>query len=204
MKKLIVFACLATVVYMTASTAMADSIKGRVGVTGRIGFLVPADNTADNAPFFYRSNKTDTGFIGGGGLIYGIDDHIAIELDVTRASFGSVTGDFGVTNISFGGQYRFALQQRQLVPYIGVGLDILATDYDYFNRGYRSDVDTKVGGHISGGVDYFLQKNLALTAEAKVVVAPNARITDRQSGNPAGDFDPSSFSTTVGIRYFFN
>jgi outer membrane protein len=202
MKKLIVLACLATTISITTGTAMADSIKGKLGVTGRIGFLSPADNTADNTQNFFR-NRTDTGVIAGGGLIYGIDDHIAVELDVTRASFGSDTGDFGVTNVSLGGQYRFALQQRQLVPYIGVGLDILATDYDE-NFGTRSDVDTTVGVHISGGVDYFLQRELALTAEAKVVAAPDARITGRQSGGPRGDFDPSSFSTTVGIRYFFN
>lgn len=198
MKKLIVFACLATTISMTGGTAMADSIKGKLGVTGRIGILNPANNTAE-----FIDNKTDTGFVGGGGLIYGIDDHIAAEFDVTRTSFGSDTGDFGVTNVSFGLQYRFALQQRQLVPYIGVGLDILATDYD-FNGGGRSDVDTTVGGHLSGGVDFFLQKNLALTAEAKVVIAPDARITDRPSGDHAGNFDPSSFSTTVGFRYFFN
>lgn len=122
---------------------------------------------------------------------------------MTRTSFGSDTGHFGVTNISFGGQYRFALQQRQFVPYLGAGLDILVTDYDV-NGGARSDVDTTVGGHVSGGVDFFLQRNLALTAEAKLVGAPDARITDRQSGNHVGNFDPSSFSTTIGIRYFFN
>ena len=198
MKKLIVFACLATAVTMTASTAMADSIKGRVGVTGRIGFLAPADNNAE-----FSNNRTDAGLIAGVGLIYGIDDHFAAEFEVTRASFGSDRGDFGVTNVSFGGQYRFALQQRQLVPYLGAGLDILVTDYDE-NFGTRRDVDTKVGVHISGGVDYFLLKELALTAEAKVVAAPDAGITNRQNGNDAGDFDPSSFSTTVGIRYFFN
>jgi outer membrane protein len=198
MKKFIVLACLATTISMTASAAMADSIKGKLGVTGRIGFLVPADNTAENS-----NNRTDAGFIAGGGLIYGIDDHFAAELDVTRTSFGSDTGDFGITNFSFGGQYRFALQQRQVVPYIGVGLDILAIDYDV-NGGARSDVDTTVGVHVSGGVDFFLQRNLALTAEAKVVAAPNTGITDRSTGDPKGNFDPSSFSTTVGVRYFFN
>jgi outer membrane protein len=197
MKKIIVLACLATTISMTAGTAMADSIKGRLGVTGKIGVLSPADN---NAEFF--DNRTDSGFVAGGGLIYGLDNHIAAELDVTRTEFGSDTGDFGVTNVSFGGQYRFALQQRQLVPYIGVGLDILATDYDV-NNGERSDVDTTVGGHLSGGFDYFLQRNLALTVEAKLVAAPDARIID-VFGVRQGDFDPSSLSTTVGIRFFFN
>lgn len=198
MKKLIVVACLATTVSMTAGTAMADSIKGKLGVTGKIGLVNPADNESD----FYK-NKTDIGFIGGGGLIYGIDDHFAAELDLTRTSFGSETGDFGVTNLSLGGQYRFALTNRQLVPYVGAGLDILFSDYDP-DFGPNQDVDTTVGVHVSGGIDYFLQKNLALTAEAKLVIAPDTKITDSYNGNHYGDFDPSSFSTTFGIRYFFN
>ena len=196
MKKLIVIACLATTVSMISAPAMAESIKGRLGVTGKIGFLAPADNDTE------YHNKTDIGFIGGVGLIYGLDDHIAAELDVTRTSFGSDTGDFGVTDVSLGGQYRFAVSNRQLVPYVGVGLDVLVSDYDPYN-GANRDVDTTVGAHVSGGVDYFVQKQLALTAEAKLVAAPDTKITDR-FGDHRGDFDPSSFSTTVGVRYFFN
>jgi len=198
MKKLIVLACLATTVSMTAGTAMADSIKGRLGVTGKVGLISPADNSAEN-----YDNRTDTGIIAGGGLIYGLDDHIALELDLTGATFGSDTGDFDVVNVSLGGQYRFALQQRQLVPYVGAGLDIIATDYEADN-GAGSDVDTTLGVHIKGGFDLFLQRNLALTVEAKLVVAPEADITDSWSGAHAGNFDPSNLSTTVGIRYFFN
>lgn len=197
-KKIIILACLATAVSMTAGTAMADSIKGKVGLTGRVGFLNPADNKAE----FYN-NSTDSGFVAGGGVILGLDDHFAAELEVTQANFGSERGDFGITDVSFGVQYRFALQQRQLVPYLGAGLDILANDFDA-KDGYKYDVDTKIGGHVKGGFDYFLQKNLALTAEAKIVIAPDADITDRQSGDNWGTFDPSSFSTTVGLRYFFN
>ena len=69
--------------------------------------------------------------------------------------------------------------------------------------GSTRDVDTTVGAHASAGVDYFLLKQLALTAEAKLVAAPDTSITDR-FGNRRGDFDPSSISTTVGVRYFFN
>jgi outer membrane protein len=177
---------------------MADSIKGRLGVTGKIGFLVPADNEADD--FFH--NKTDAGFIGGGSLIFGIDDHFAGEFGVTRASFDSNDGDFGTTDISFGGQYRFATSRRQLVPYVGVGLDILVNDYDP-NFPASRDVDTTVGVHLAGGVDYFLLKQLALTGEAKLLLSPDADISDRV-GNHTGNFDPSNFSSTFGVRYFFN
>lgn len=61
-------------------------------------------------------NHTDAGFIGGGGMIYGIDNHFAAEIDITRSAFGSHDGDFGVTNVALGAQYRFNLAQPQLVP----------------------------------------------------------------------------------------
>jgi outer membrane protein len=45
-------------------------------------------------------------------------------------------------------------------------------------------------------------KQLALTAEAKLVLAPDADING-PSGK-VGNFDPNCISITVGIRYFFN
>lgn len=197
MKKLIAVACLASTVAMTAGTAVADSIKGKVGVTGKIGILVPADNQSD---FF--DNETDSGMVGAVGVIYGIDDRLAVELEVSQTGFDSQAGDFDVTNFSLGGQYRFAAANNQLVPYLGAGVDLLVSDYDPYFEGSR-DVDTTVGVHASAGMDYFLLKQLALTAEAKLVLAPDADITDN-SGNHTGNFDPSSFSGTVGLRYFFN
>jgi outer membrane protein len=197
MKKQFMIACLAAAVALSAGTAGADSINRKLGVTGKLGVLVPADNESD-----FLHNSTDTGFVGGGGLIYGIDNHFAVELEATRTSFGSETGDFGVTDISLGGQYRFTSQNIRLVPYLGAGLDILVSDYSP-NGGSRQDVDTKVGVHLAGGVDYFLQRQLALTAELRGVLAPNATITDR-FGDRVGRFDPSNFSGTVGVRYFFN
>jgi hypothetical protein len=43
MRKIFV-ACAMLFVTLVAGTAVADSIEGRIGVTGRLGFLVPADS----------------------------------------------------------------------------------------------------------------------------------------------------------------
>lgn len=199
MKKLIVLACVAATFSLSCGAAMAESIKGRVGVTGRVGFQVPADNEAE---FGWGRNRTDTGIVGGVGLIYGLDQNWAGELDVTHSAFDSDTGDFDVTDISLGAQYRFRVpENRRLAPYVGAGLDVLVADYDP-NDGALLDVDTTVGLHLRGGADYFVTGNLALTADAKFVLAPDADI--RYQGYHTGDFDPSSFSATVGVRYFFN
>lgn len=191
MKKLLVLTCAAATISLATGAAFADSVKGKVGVTGKIGFQVPSDG--EIGPF---KNDTDTGFIGGGGVIYGIDDHFAAELDVTHSEIGSQFGNFGVTNISLGAQYRFVTDHPKLVPYVGTGLDILINDADQ-----GRSVDTTVGVHANGGIDYFLMKQLALTTEVKVVVSPDADI--KGSTGKVGEFDPTSLSTTFGVRYFF-
>jgi len=189
----------------TATAADSSSIKGKFGVTGRIGFLVPADSEAYANP---SDLSTDIGLIGGGGFIYGITKNIALELDITHADFsadraGFKEGDFGTTNISLGAQYRFhdVLPIKKLVPYVGAGVDLLLNDFE-FSNGDSADVDTVPGVHLSGGVDYFLLKQLALNAELKGVLAPDADI--KSAGVKIGNYDPSSLSMTFGVRFFFN
>lgn len=205
MKRLcVMISCVAAVALM-AGTACAENIAGKLGVTGRIGFLVPADSEDTAAPPTFNID-TDTGFVGGGGFIYGINKNIAAELDITHTDFDGSTGgikdgNFETNNISLGAQYRFNEPTAHLTPYVGAGLDILVNGFTSDN-GVKADVDTVVGVHVAGGVDYFVMKQLALTGQAKAVLAPDADI--RVGGDKVGNFDPMSFSMTFGVRYFFN
>lgn len=193
---------------LAAGTAMADDITGRLGVTGRIGFLVPADSE-DVAGAGIRNIDTDVGFVGGGGFIFGINKNIAAELEITHTEFngdepdGDRYGDFETTNLSLGVQYRFNDPVPHLTPYVGGGVDILINDLTTA-AGAGRDVDTVAGVHLNAGVDYFVLKQLALTTELKGVLAPNADITNPANGTKIGNFDPSSFSMTFGARLFFN
>ncbi len=203
MKKVLVLVCALSCLLFTTTVATADSINGRLGLTGRFGLLVPSDTDTR-----FGTIENDAGFIGGGGLIFGLPNNLALDFDVTYSSFEGNDWwgddyDFDTTNISIGLQYRFAnLPVRQLVPYVGGGIDILMSGTKDFT-GYKADIDTVVGGHVSGGVDYFLARNFALTAEIRAVFAPEADIK-LQTGEKVGNFDPTSFSTTFGFRVFFN
>jgi outer membrane protein len=201
MKKYLMFACLLVIVMFGTADAMAESIAGRFGVTGRLGFLIPHDSDFEDFKL-----ETDAAFVGGGGLIYGIDRMFAVELDITRSEFGSNrvsgrnTGDFGITDIALGAQYRFNVQNPKLLPYLGAGLDILLTDYTT-EFGVKAKVDDTVGIHLNGGLDYFFLKAIAVNVELKALVTAAA---DINAGVFTGHFDPSNVSGTVGIRYFFN
>jgi outer membrane protein len=193
------------VLTLLAGTAFADSIAGRFGVTGRVGFLVPSDSEATFPPPT-ANVETDMGFVGGGGFIYGINKNVAVELDVTHTGFdgsigGSRLGSFETNAVSLGAQYRFNDPMAHLTPYAGAGLDILFNNFT-FDGGVKSDVDTVLGVHLAGGADYFLMKQLAFNSELKLVLAPDADMS--VNGRKFGNFDPSSFSMTFGVRYFFN
>jgi outer membrane protein len=207
MKRSFVVYCLVLSIVLATGTAMADSIQGRIGVTGRIGFLVPSDSEAFEPFAPVQELDSDVGFVGGGGFIYGINKNFAAELDITHTGFGSNVagsngGDFDTTNISLGAQYRFVdIPVKKLVPYVGAGLDILVNNFT-FNDGTKTNVDTVAGVHLSGGVDYFILRQLALTAELKGVLAPDADIN--AGGGKIGNYDPTNLSMTFGARYFFN
>jgi outer membrane protein len=203
MRKGFMLLSLVAALAISAGPALAENIKGRVGITGLLGFNIPADN--DFGPDKSKL-ESDAGFIGGGGFIYGIDKNFAAEMIITHTNFNaetptrSVKGDFDVINIALGGQYRFAVDVPHLVPYVGAGLDIVLSDFDPNNHVHH-DVNTTVGVHASGGIDYFLTRSLAVTAEARAVIAPETDIT---GPGTRGNFDPSSFSGLVGARFFFN
>jgi outer membrane protein len=189
---------------LLSSAAMAESINGRLGVTGKIGFVAPLQDitSVHDATLNYSDAKIDTGFAGGGGLIYGLNDRFALEFDVTLAPSCSVTstnsnlGDLQTTDISLGLQYRF-MTERHLVPYLGAGLDFIKGDIA------NSSVDWSYGGHVDAGVDYFLNKSIALTADFRYVVGSESDIHNSKIGN-VGKYNPMSVVGTVGVRLFLS
>jgi outer membrane protein len=196
MRKFLLLTACALLTAFLAGNAAAEELRGRMAVTARLGVTNPANSEmADRDGRLVVS--TDAGIIGGGGVLFGVDDNIAVELDVTRSSYHtSGFGTAGVTNVSVGAQYRFPERQR-FIPYGGAGVDVLIND---LSDGYANTV---VGMHLAAGCDYMLMRQVALTAELKGVEAFSADVR-AFNGAKVGQFDPSSLSLTIGARFFFN
>lgn len=196
MRKSLLISVIALVAMLAGSNAMAENLRGKFGVSGRLGVIVPADSERNFAPYGKLVVETDPGFIGGGGLIYGVDDHLALELNVDHSIFhtkGWSRAD--VNDVAMGAQYRFD-SPGHVVPYVGGGIDILIPEFK------DMQVDTVLGLHLSAGLDFFVSRNVAFTTELKGVGAFDADVN--RLGVKQGDFDPSNISTTVGMRIFFN
>ncbi|KAA0890463.1 outer membrane beta-barrel protein [Oryzomonas rubra] len=188
-----------SVLVLFASTAMADTIANRLGFTGKVGFATPVKDD-----FINGTSETKTGFAGGGGLLYGFGDYVAAELDVTHLpkldvkNGGSKAYEATLTDIGLGLQCRF-IPNGKVVPYIGAGADFIKGSLKHVS-GNDYDLDWTYGGHVSAGVDWFLTKGIALTAEARAVRTISGDILS--GSTKVGEYDPYWVQGTFGLRMF--
>ena len=178
-------------------TAMGASLDGRLGVTGKAGALVPLQDD-----FISSTSESRTGFAAGGGLIFGFCRNFAAEVDVTHVPnldveiSGSKAYEAKLTDVAVGIQYRFYSDNR-VVPFVGAGLDFIKGRLENVS-GANYNLNWTQGCHANAGIDYFVTPGIAFTAELRGVVALEGDVKD---GNmKVGDYDPTSFIGTVGIR----
>jgi len=175
---------------------MADSLDGRLGITGKGGALVPLKND-----FIGATSKTETGLVAGGGLIFGICRNLAAEIDVTHAlnldvqMAGAKAFDATLTDVAVGAQYRFS--GDRLVPYLGAGADFIqGTLKSVAGAGY--DLDWTEGGHVNAGVDWFLSDGIALSVEVRGFYAAKGDV--KSGGTKVADYYPRGAIATLGLR----
>ncbi|MDD2580840.1 MAG: porin family protein [Desulfuromonadaceae bacterium] len=197
MRKVILLTTLTII--LATGTAMAASIDGRFGITGKAGVLIPL---RDN--FISSTSESKTAFAFGGGLIYGFGKNFAAELDVTHVPkldveiSGSKVFEASFTDLSLGIQYRF-IPENRLVPYLGIGADFIKGELTNL-AGSNYDMDWTAGGHVNAGLDYFINRSIAFNVDFRGVYTAKGDIKNGDLW--VGEYDPMSFICTAGFRFF--
>ena len=187
------------IISLLANTAFADTIANRLGFSGRIGAAVPVESDSE---FINGTSETKAGFAANGGLIYGFGDYLAAELDVTYLPKLDVETDgiknyeATLTDIALGLQYRIT-PKSIVVPYIGIGADFIKGGLKHVG-GKSYTLDWTYGGHANAGLDWFLTKGIALTADIRMVRAVSGDILS--GSTKVSEYDPFWVQGTVGVR----
>ena len=195
MRRIVILAIAALMV--TAGNAMADSIAGRLGVSGKLGATAPLKDD-----LIAGTSDTKAGFSGGGGLIYGFGEHGAVDLEVFHMpqldveTGGVKTYEAAITDIALGLQLRFSTAGR-MVPYIGLGPDFIRGNLRHVNgTGYK--LDWTYGGHVNVGFDWFVTRGVAMTADVRGVYAADGDV--KSGSTTVSEYSPRWFQGTVGVR----
>jgi opacity protein-like surface antigen len=202
MKKILFVVCL--LAFLVPESVFSAGIGGHFGINVLGGLNIPSDQK-NNAVGTMSSNL---GYSYGAGLIYGINNNMAAELEFIQSNFktdsqGVRAAEFNSSDIAIGGQYRFigtAPMIQQVVPYIGAGIDVILPKAKY-SGGPSNSADISVGAHLKAGGDLFLNGNFALNLELRGVLGTESNV--RSSGTTVGKFDPSSLLGLVGVKVFF-
>ncbi len=219
MKKIMLFVIAALM--LMVSTAFADSIAGKFGITARGGVSYIfnsewSDLELASVPTLGKDIKPDIGWAGGGGFMYGITDNLAVNFDVTYfqakvKGSDSGVGDFTVgtgktVDFALGAQWRFMPKSR-FVPYVGAGFDIMLNylDQEFAPSFITTEVATTYGCHVSVGADFFFTPHIALNAEIKGLYSTEGDVTVKGGAVDAtiAKYNPTNISGFIGIRFFF-
>ncbi|WP_051292916.1 outer membrane beta-barrel protein [Citrifermentans bremense] len=200
-----------TLLAVTSAKADAESIAGRIGITGQLGFATVA--TSNYSRDFVASNslsdeKLSSGstFAGGGGLILGLTRNVAIEAgalylaprDYKNAGVKAL--EIENVDVSLGLQLRNNVSE-DIAAYLGGGVDVLLSSVKDFS-GNKGKADTVVGGHVNVGGDYFVSRHIALNLDLRGLIFPDVDL--KSGGTTVAEYDPISFVGLVGVRFFLN
>jgi outer membrane protein len=183
---------------LLSSSALGASIDRKFGVTGKAGAWVPLQED-----FISSTSETKTGIAYGGGIIYGFARDFALEIDVSHSPqldvdiAGSKAYEGTLTDVAVGVQYRLGSENR-LVPFFGLGADFIKGSLEHVVSGANYNLDWTEGGHVNVGVDYFITRGIALSAEGRYVFAFEGDV--KSGGTKVGDYNPMSFVGTIGVR----
>lgn len=194
----------AVVLIMVPAAACADSIAGRFGITGKAGVMAPLRDHFIRSDTITGTSKAKESFAGGGGFIYGLGDHAALEIEALRVPNidveigGAKVYEASLTDLSVGLQYRFAPDCR-LVPLVGAGADFIKGELDS-TAGAGYSLDWTVGGHVDVGADWFITRGIAFSIDLRGVYTPRGTI--KAGDAKVGRYDPLSLIGTIGVRLF--
>lgn len=194
MRRAILMATL--ILTLTSASARAESLAGRLGITGKAGALVPVEDLISG------TSDSRSAIAVGGGIIFGLSRNLAAEIEVIHVPeldvelSGSKAYEASMTDVALGLQYRIASDNR-LVPFLGAGVDFIKGDLEHVS-GTNYDLEWTVGGHVNAGMDYFFTSGIAFTVDVRGLIAEKGDV--ESAGTKVGEYDPMSFIGTAGIR----
>ncbi len=236
MKKLMVFTMLTLVFLFGSNQLWAQDITNNIGIGARFMWLGPQTDT-----YFDDKADLEGKSMFGGTLTYGVSRWLSLEVafdaslktDLEKV-IGEEAGvekwvkvaDVRVYPLTFSGQIRYIAGPEfytWIVPYATFGFGRYFVDCDVakeykeyevppgVTKEVKTDVDDAWGGHLGGGFDIFVHKNIAFNFEFRyfwaesdireetIIIYPDYIYSEKKSG----EMDLDSWMVGVGIKFYF-
>jgi len=207
--------CIVTVVLLSSQFCFADFYRHRYGLGLRMSYLDALETTDKNVNFDFHSD-----YVYEGNLTYYLSYYFSLEFSVAKSvidldatAIGSQKFDFGEveqTPLLLTFRYHF-LTGGMASPYVGVGIGHYYNDFELSDIGRQTlgattlaSLENGYGLHIAGGVEYFINTNMALNLDGKYVWnRTDLNVTLPGQTEVKYDLDLERFFFGIGIKYYF-
>ena len=163
-----------------ASAQARQPADDSIAVGGAIGAWLPTDEALDNTPFYE------------GQVQFQLSPRVGVRFGVgwSNPSFEHESDD-SLRQVRIGADLLYNWERGAWHPYVGAGLGAhLLQEQD--NGANLGDGETKLGGSVLGGIEYFFTRDAALTGEARY------QFVDDVNG-----LSPSGLLLAAGVKKYF-
>ena len=156
--------------------------EGASAVGGEVGIFLPNEDALKSGP-----------------VLEGFYEYYLSARDSLRVGVGWMNPKWeaedsdSLRHIRIGGDLVHNWEGGAVHPYLGAGLGAYILQFRD-NGENLGDSETKFGGNIFGGVEYFTSNTFAIKGEARYHIV---------SKTNAFDFNPSGLSLTFGVKSYF-
>lgn len=213
-KKSIIVLFVSAFLFIFSQAAFAQE-AGKLGVGLRASYMNISGDEDKNVDFDFD-----------GSALYGIDltyffcNYFSLEASLNYAKTDMDAQPKGEAKFDFGeikqvpvlltGRFHFPVNDK-ITPYIGAGVGYNFNDFDLsstapslLGAGTTTDIDNSFGYHVNGGIEWFLNQNVALNCDLKYIWSS----TDLELKVPGEavekfDVDLNAFVAGIGIKYYF-
>lgn len=171
-------ACLA--IPPLASAQPRQPAEGSIAVGGAVGAFLPSEDAFETAPYFE------------GQVQFQVNPRVGVRFGVglTDPDFEREDGD-SLRQIRLGADLLYNWERGAWHPYVGAGVG--AHLLQFKDNGHDiGDGESKLGGSVLGGIEYFFTRDAALGGEARY------QFVDDIDG-----VGPSGLLLAVGVKKYF-
>lgn len=171
---------LAILMCPAAALAQRQPAEGSVSVGGAFGAFLPTDDAFANAPYFE------------GQFQYNVTPRVGIRFGVgfTDTDIRPESDD-SLSQVRLGADLLYNWEHGAWHPYVGAGFGAHLVQFkengDDFGEG-----ETKLGGAVLGGIEYFFTRSAVITGEVRY------QFVDDFNG-----FSPSGVLLAAGVKKYF-
>jgi hypothetical protein len=148
----------------------------------------------DFGVFLPQEDALESGLVLDGFYEYYFEPRTSLRLMVGYMNPEIDNGeDDSLRYVRIGGDVVYNWEGGAIHPFVGAGLGVYLLQFKD-NGDSVGDSESKFGGNLFGGVEFFTSPTFAVKGEAKYHVV---------SDIDPGDFDPGGFSLTIGVKKYF-